>query len=107
MAVAIIISGALMIWLADKVANFLQKNRLYEVLGLFILFIVGIMLLTEGGHLAHLHLAGNPITPMTKTTFYFFIAVLLLTDVVQGRYQKRLQAAQDEREKIAEAHGGS
>jgi predicted tellurium resistance membrane protein TerC len=92
MAIAILIGGALMIWLADKVANFLQKNRLYEVLGLFILFIVGIMLLTEGGHLAHLHLAGNPITPMTKTTFYFVIAVLLLTDVVQGRYQKKLLA---------------
>ena len=55
MAVAIISSGVLMIVLADTVAEFLKRNRMYEVLGLFILLIVGVMLLTEGGHLAHLH----------------------------------------------------
>ncbi len=90
MATAIIIGGILMIFLADTVADFLQKNRMYEVLGLFILFIVGIMLLSEGGHLAHLHLFGNEVTPMSKTTFYFVIVVLVLVDVVQSRYQKKL-----------------
>jgi len=90
MATAIVIGGILMIWLAGRVATFLQKNRMYEVLGLFILFVVGIMLLSEGGHLAHLHLFGNPITPMSKTTFYFIIAVLVFTDIVQSRYQKKL-----------------
>ena len=92
MATAIVIGGLLMIWLADKVSNFLAKNRMYEVLGLFILFIVGIMLITEGGHLAHLKLAGNEITPMSKTTFYFIIGILVITDIVQGRYQKKLMA---------------
>ncbi|MBT8259181.1 MAG: tellurium resistance protein TerC [Bacteroidia bacterium] len=95
MATAIIIGGLLMIWLADRVANFLQKNRMYEVLGLFILFIVGIMLLTEGGHLAHLKLFDNEITPMSKTTFYFVIAILVVTDLVQSKYQKKLIAEQE------------
>ena len=48
------------------------------------------MLLTEGGHLAHIKIMGNPIEAMSKTTFYFVIAVLVLTDVVQSRYQKKL-----------------
>ncbi|NNE90330.1 MAG: tellurium resistance protein TerC, partial [Verrucomicrobiales bacterium] len=95
MIIAIVISGILMIWLADKVSDFLQKNRMYEVLGLFILFVVGIMLVTEGGHLAHLKLFGSEIMPMTKTTFYFVIFVLVLTDIVQGRYQKKLLAKKD------------
>ena len=90
MALAILISGVLMIWLADRVSEFLQKNRMYEVLGLFILFVVGIMLLSEGGHLAHLHLFGHQITPMSKATFYFVIGILVLTDIVQTRYQKKL-----------------
>lgn len=90
MATAIVIGGILMIWLADSVAKFLEKNRMYEVLGLFILFVVGIMLLSEGGHLAHLKLFGNEITPMSKATFYFVITVLVLTDIVQTRYQKKL-----------------
>ncbi len=90
MATAIIIGGLLMIWLAEKVSTFLQKNRMFEVLGLFILLVVGIMLITEGGHLAHLKLFGNEVTPMTKTTFYFVLFVLVVTDLVQGRYQKKL-----------------
>ncbi|MBX2840094.1 MAG: tellurium resistance protein TerC [Gammaproteobacteria bacterium] len=92
MAAAIIIGGILMIWLAERVSTFLERNRMYEVLGLFILFVVGIMLLSEGGHLAHLHLFGNPIIAMSKTTFYFVIAVLVFTDIVQSRYQKKLLA---------------
>lgn len=93
MSIAIVISGVLMIALAERVSTFLARNRMYEVLGLFILFIVGVMLVTEGGHLAHIELFGNEVMPMTKTTFYFVIAVLVLTDVVQSRYQKRLQRA--------------
>ena len=95
MSIAIISGGVLMIVMADKVSNFLQKNRMYEVLGLFILLIVGIMLLSEGGHLAHLKLFGNPVTPMSKTTFYFVIIVLVLIDIVQGRYQKNLLKARE------------
>lgn len=90
MAIAIVFSGVLMIWLADRVSEFLAKNRMYEVLGLFVLFLVGVMLISEGGHLAHLKLFGNEITPMSKTTFYFILFILVLIDVVQGRYQKKI-----------------
>jgi len=90
MAIAIVISGILMVALADHVAEFLKKNRMYEVLGLFILFIVGIMLVSEGGHLAHLKFFGYPVEPMATTTFYFVIAILVISDIVQSGYQKRL-----------------
>ncbi|MBC8354770.1 MAG: tellurium resistance protein TerC [Planctomycetes bacterium] len=90
MATAIVISGLLMIWLSDHVSEFLKKNRMYEVLGLFILFIVGVMLLSEGAHLAHIHLFGSEVEAMTKSTFYFVLAVLVVIDIVQSRYQKKL-----------------
>ena len=90
MAIAIVISGLLMLLLADRISTFLAKNRMYEVLGLFILFIVGIMLVTEGGHLAHIKIFGNEIVPMSKTTFYFVLAILVIVDIVQGKYQKKL-----------------
>ncbi|TWU66320.1 Integral membrane protein TerC family protein [Crateriforma conspicua] len=92
MALAIITSGCLMILLADRVAEFLKKNRMYEVLGLFILFIVGVMLVSEGGELAALHLFGHEVHAMAKSTFYFVLAVLIIVDVVQSRYQRRLLA---------------
>ena len=93
MATAIIIGGLLMIFLADTISTFLAKNRMYEVLGLFILFLVGIMLISEGGHLAHLKFFGYEITAMSKATFYFVIVILVITDIVQGRYQKKLSQA--------------
>ena len=105
MASAIVVGGALMIWLADTVSTFLQKNRMYEVLGLFILFVVGIMLLTEGGHLAHLHFFGHEIVAMSKTTFYFVIGVLVFTDIVQGRYQRKLMKEKSVQKGLAAAPG--
>lgn len=92
MSIAIVISGLLMILLADRVSTFLAKNRMYEVLGLFVLFIVGVMLVTEGGHLARVKLWGQEVHAMTKATFYFVIGVLVLTDLVQSRYQRKLMA---------------
>jgi predicted tellurium resistance membrane protein TerC len=90
LAAAIILSGIAMLALADGVTEFLKKNRMYEVLGLFILLIVGVVLLGEGGHLAHLKLFGYSVEAMSKTTFYFSIVVLVLVELVQSRYQRKL-----------------
>ncbi|MFK7985938.1 MAG: TerC family protein [Sandaracinaceae bacterium] len=103
LAIAIITSGVLMMVLADRVADFLHTNKKYEVLGLFILLIVGVVLLGEAGHAAgdapgaHIHVFGFPIEPMSKATFYFSIVVLVIVDVLQSGYQKKL-AAQRARE---------
>lgn len=91
LATAILISGIAMLVLADHVSEFLRRNRKYEVLGLFILLIVGVVLLGEGGHEAHLKLFGFAVVPMSKATFYFSIVVLVLVDVVQSGYQKKLE----------------
>ncbi|MGJ8528049.1 TerC family protein [Maritalea sp.] len=100
MAVAIVLSGIMMIVLSDYVSEFLQRNRMYQVLGLFILLLVGILLLSEGGHLAHLKLFGFPVLPMAKSTFYFVLFVMVAVDVVQSRFQKKLMAEREHREKL-------
>lgn len=104
MTAAIIVSGALMVLMAESVANFLKKNRMYEVLGLFVLLLVGIMLMSEGGHIAHLHFFGYEVTAMSKATFYFVLVTMVLVEMVQGRYQRKLMA---EKEKLASdaSHG--
>jgi predicted tellurium resistance membrane protein TerC len=104
MTIAIIVSGILMIVMADTVSAFLQKNRMYEVLGLFVLFIVGVLLVSEGAHLAHMHLFEYPIQPMAKATFYFVIAILVAVDVIQSRYQRKLLAEDDASDRRADAH---
>ena len=95
MAIAIITSGIAMALMADTVANFLKKNRMYEVLGLFILFLVGVLLVTEGAHLAHMKLFTYPIDAMSKSSFYLVIGVLVITDIISTNYQKRLWAQKE------------
>lgn len=91
-ATAIVISGLMMIALADQVSAFLKKNRMFEVIGLFILFIVGILLISEGGHLAHMALFGFEVTAMSKASFYFVIFVMVVVSTVQTRYRNKLEA---------------
>lgn len=91
-AAAIIISGVMMIALADQVSAFLKQNRMFEVIGLFILFIVGVLLITEGGHLAHMELFNFEVVAMSKASFYFVIFVMVIVSTVQTRYRNKLEA---------------
>jgi predicted tellurium resistance membrane protein TerC len=93
MTAAILVSGALMVLMAETVADFLNRNRMYEVVGLFVLLLVGILLTTEGGHLAYLSFFGFTVEAMSKTTFYFVLVTMVLVEIVQGRYQRKLLAA--------------
>ncbi|PIB24200.1 tellurium resistance protein TerC [Amylibacter kogurei] len=99
LAIAILASGAAMLLLADGVTVFLKKNRMYEVLGLFILLIVGVVLLGEVGpaaaHAMHddslqIRIFGYELLPMSKTTFYFSVIVLVAVEIIQSGYQKKL-----------------
>ena len=102
MTVAIVVSGIAMMLMADYVTAFLKKNRMYEVMGLFILFLVGVLLVTEGAHLAHMKIFNFPIDAMSKSSFYLVIFVLVITDIISIKYQKRLWA-----QKEAEIRGNS
>lgn len=99
LAIAILASGAAMLLLADGVTGFIQRNRMYEVLGLFILLIVGVVLLGEAGpaaaHAMHddslqIRIFGYELLPMSKTTFYFSVLVLFIVEIVQTGYQRKL-----------------
>lgn len=101
LAIAILLSGVAMLALADGVTRFLEKNRMYEVLGLFILLIVGVVLLGEAGqaaaHAMHDHdlalkFFGYEVVPMSKTTFYFSVLVLVAVEIVQSGYTRKLNA---------------
>ncbi len=90
-AAGIIISGIMMVVLADQVAEFLKANRMFEVIGLFVLFVVGVLLITEGGHLAHMELFNFEVTAMSKASFYFVIFIMMIVSVVQTRYRNKLE----------------
>lgn len=109
LAIAIIASGLAMLALADWVTRFIQNNRMFEVLGLFVLLIVGVVLLGEAGQAAvhgaeatgaehdaaealAIHVFGYEIVPMSKSTFYFSVLVLFAVEIIQSGYSRKLSA---------------
>ncbi|MEY1556300.1 TerC family protein [Yoonia sp. R2331] len=116
LATAILLSGLAMLLLADGVTKFLENNRMYEVLGLFILLIVGVVLLGEAGQAAvhgveamgvpheeakelALKIFGQEIVPMSKSTFYFSVVVLVAVEIIQSGYSRKLNAERSARQK--------
>ncbi len=116
LATAILLSGLAMLLLADGVTKFLENNRMYEVLGLFILLIVGVVLLGEAGQAAvhgveamgvpheeakelALKIFGQEIVPMSKSTFYFSVVVLVAVEIIQSGYSRKLNAERAARQK--------
>ncbi|WP_316015969.1 TerC family protein [Roseobacter sp. HKCCA0434] len=100
LAIAILASGAAMLFLADGVSEFIERNRMYEVLGLMVLLIVGVVLLGEGGHQAHLHLFGYEVVAMSKSTFYFSVIVLFAVQILQSGYRRKLEAVRAHRKAV-------
>jgi predicted tellurium resistance membrane protein TerC len=98
-ALIVLFGGGFILYTAIK--------EMYEVLGLFILFLVGVMLVTEGGHLAHLKLLDQDVQAMSKSTFYFVLAVLIVVDLVQSRYQKKINLERARTDQILGEHGHS
>jgi len=90
MAVAIVISGLIMMILADKVSEFLNKNRIFEIGGLFVLMLVGMMLITEAAHLAHLEIFKYAIEEMSKANFYFILSILVIVFIVNNKFNKKI-----------------
>ena len=99
LATAIMLSGVAMLVLTERVTQFLEANRMYEVLGLFILLIVGVVLLGEAGpaaaHAMHddalqIKVFGYDIIPMSKSTFYFSVIVLVAVEIIQSGYKRKL-----------------
>lgn len=90
MFVAIIFSGLMMIWLANKVSAFLNKNRIFEVGGMFVLSLVGILLLFEGAHLSNLEIFGHLLHPMSKANFYFILAILVIVFIVNNKFNNKI-----------------
>ncbi|MCA8922541.1 MAG: TerC family protein [Planctomycetes bacterium] len=51
---AVLLSVALMLKFAARISDFISKNPDFEILGLFVLLLIGFVLVLEGGHVAHL-----------------------------------------------------
>ncbi len=88
MIIAVVVSVGIMMLFANPVGQFVNKHPTIQMLGLAFLILIGFMLILEGGHLAHLSIAGSEIGAVPKGYLYFAIAFSLLVEFLNMRIRK-------------------
>jgi predicted tellurium resistance membrane protein TerC len=89
MILAVVLSIVIMIAFANPVGKFVNDHPTVQMLGLSFLILIGFMLIAEGGHLAHLTVAGGSIGAIPKGYLYFAIAFALLVEFLNMRLRKK------------------
>ncbi len=89
MVIAVVISVLIMMLFAVPVGRFVNQHPTIQMLGLAFLILIGFMLIIEGGHLAHLRIAGSEIGAVPKGYLYFAIAFSLLVEFLNMGLSKR------------------
>jgi len=100
MILAVVVSVVIMMAFANPVGRFVNKHPTIQMLGLAFLILIGFMLIIEGGHLAHLTIAGSEIGAVPKGYLYFAIAFSLLVEFLNMKLRKsepvQLHGAQEQ-----------
>ena len=85
---SVVISVALMLAFADPLSHFLSKNPEFEILGLFVLLLIGFVLVLEGGHTAHLEVNGTPFPYIPQWIVIFMLLLMFSVDLYQNWWEK-------------------
>ncbi|RXR16293.1 TerC family protein [Flavobacterium amnicola] len=89
MILSIIISIIIMMIFAGPVSKFVNEHPTIQILGLSFLILIGVMLLAEGGHLAHMaFFGGTEVNSIPKGYLYFSIFFSLFVEFLNLRMKK-------------------
>ncbi|MFK7050501.1 MULTISPECIES: TerC family protein [Flavobacterium] len=89
MILSIIISIVIMMIFAGPVSKFVNNHPTIQILGLSFLILIGVMLLAEGGHLAHIaFFGGTEVHSIPKGYLYFSIFFSLFVEFLNLRMKK-------------------
>jgi len=90
MMLSVIISIVIMLTFAAPVSKFVNDHPTIQILGLSFLILIGVMLLAEGSHLAHIKAFGEvEVTNIPKGYLYFAIFFSLFVEFLNIRMKKK------------------
>ena len=93
MAASVIISVALMLIFADPIAKFMRANPDFEILGLFVLLLIGFVLFLEGGHVAHMLVNGSEFPYIPQWITIFILLLMFSVDFYQNWLERKRDKA--------------
>ncbi len=89
MAGSVVISVLLMLFFASAISDYMTKNPDFEILGLFVLLLIGFVLILEGGHVAHLTFNGNAFPYIPQWIVIFILLLMFSVDLYQNFIERK------------------
>jgi predicted tellurium resistance membrane protein TerC len=89
MAGSVIISVAVMLFFAGTISDYMTENPDFEILGLFVLLLIGFVLILEGGHVAHLTVNGNAFPYIPQWIVIFILLLMFTVDLYQNWLERK------------------
>jgi len=89
MMLSVMISVALMLIFAGPIAEFMHANPDFEILGLFVLLLIGFVLFLEGGHVAHLTVNDSAFPYIPQWITIFILLLMFSVDVYQNWIERK------------------
>lgn len=86
---SVLISVALMLAFAAPISRFLSTNPEFEILGLFVLLLIGFVLILEAGHSAHMLVNGSPTPYIPQWIVIFMLLLMFAIDLYQNWWERK------------------
>jgi predicted tellurium resistance membrane protein TerC len=89
MAGSVIISVAVMLFFAGTISDYMTENPDFEILGLFVLLLIGFVLILEGGHVAHLTVNSSSFPYIPQWIVIFILLLMFTVDLYQNWLERK------------------
>ena len=86
---SVIISVAIMLAFVSTISKFMTENPDFEILGLFVLLLIGFVLILEGGHVAHLSVNGSAFPYIPQWIVIFILLLMFSVDLYQNFLERK------------------
>ncbi len=86
---SVVISVGLMLLFADPISRFISQNPEFEILGLFVLLLIGFVLFLEGGHVAHIVVNGSDFPYIPQWIVIFVLLLMFAVDLYQNWWERK------------------
>ena len=93
MAGSVIISVGFMLLFVEPLSSFIARNPDFEILGLFVLLLIGFVLFLEGGHVAHLQVNGSAFPYIPQWIVIFILMLMFSVDFYQNWLERKQEKA--------------
>lgn len=88
---SVVISVVLMLVFARPLARFLHENPDFEILGLFVLLLIGFVLFLEGGHVAGARVNATEFPYIPQWIVIFILLLMFAVDLYQNWWEAKVR----------------